>query len=69
MIYIKRILWLLGQLIMWPLSGALFVISSFVIVFNSAFLYIKNGNTQGCDNCLDWCIKLIDWYDGIEPKN
>jgi hypothetical protein len=54
---------------MWPLSGALFVISSFVIVFNSAFLYIKNGNTQGCDNCLDWCIKLIDWYDGIEPKN
>lgn len=38
------------------------------ICFITIFLYIKNGNIQGYDNCLDWGFKLIDWYTDIEPK-
>ena len=68
MIYLKRILWLLGYPIMWLLSCALLVISLFIIGFKWTFLYIKNGDTQGCGDCLEWVIKFIDWYNDIKPK-
>ena len=64
MIYIKRILWLLGYPIMWVLASVLFILS-FVFV---GFVYIKNGNTHSFDDCLDWVVKFIDWYNNIEPK-
>lgn len=52
MIYLKTLLWLLGYPIILILSCALFVIS-----------YIR-----GCEDCLDWCIKLIEWHIDIKPK-
>lgn len=68
MIYVKRILWLLGYPIMWLLACIIFIISLFVIVFMCIFLYIKNGNIEGCNDYLEWCYKLIEWYNNIEPK-
>ncbi len=69
MIYIKRILWLLGYPIMWLLSCILLMMAFIFMCFIAMFLYIKNGNIQGYDNCLDQCFKFIDWYNNIEPKN
>ena len=68
MIYIKRTLWLLGCLIICLLVYILFIVRIAFIGFECLFLYIKNGNIQNCGNCLKWCIKLIDWYSDIEPK-
>ena len=69
MIYIKRILWLLGYPIMWLLSCILLMMAFIFMCFIAMFLYIKNGNIQGYDNCIDQCFKLIDWYSNIELKN
>lgn len=68
MIYIKRTLWLLGYPIMWLLSCILFMVSLFIMGFECMFLYIKNGDIQGCADCLVCCVKLIEWYSDIEPK-
>ncbi len=68
MIYIKRILWLLGYAIIWLLSCLLFVVSVVFTVFKCLYLYIKNGNIEGCNDCVEWCINLIEWYNDIEPK-
>lgn len=64
MIYLKRILWLLGYPIMWVLVSVLFILS-FVFV---GFVYIKNGDVKSFDDCLEWVVKIIDWYNNIEPK-
>jgi len=64
MIYIKRILWLLGYPIMWLLASVLFIVA-FVFI---GFVYIKNGDIQCFDVCLEWVIKFIDWYNNIELK-
>ena len=68
MIYIKRILWLLGYPIMYLLSCALCVISLVPIGLICMFLYIKNGDIEGCSDYICWCIALIEWYCDIEPK-
>ena len=68
MIYFKRTLWLLGYPIMWTLSCMLFIVVLTLIGFECMFLYIKNGNMQGCDNLLEWCVNCIEWYNNIEPK-
>jgi len=68
MIYIKRTLWLLGYPIMEVLASILFVIACVFIGFECLYLYIKNGDIQGCAGCLEWCIKLTEWYSDIEPK-
>ena len=44
------------------------MISLFIMGFECMFLYIKNGNIQGCSDCIEWCIKLMEWYNDIEPK-
>ena len=68
MIYIKRIFWLLGYPIMCLLTCT-FVIMVFIFMcFIAMFLYIKNGNIQGYDNCLNLPFKLIEWYSNIELK-
>lgn len=64
MIYLKRTLWLLGYPIMWVLASVLFIVA-FVFI---GFVYIKNGNTQCFDDCLDGVVKFIEWYNNIEPK-
>ena len=69
MIYIKRILWLLGYLIIWLLFWILLMVTFIFTCFVAIFLYIKTGNIQGYDNCLDWGFKLMKWYGNIEPKN
>lgn len=68
MIYIKRILWLLGYAIMWLLSCSVFVVSVIFTGFKCLYLYIKNGNIEGCDDCIEWVIKFVYWYNDIEPK-
>ena len=68
MIYIKRILWLLGYAIMWLLSCAVFIVSVIFTAFKCLYLYIKNGNIEGCDDCIEWVIKFVYWYNDIEPK-
>lgn len=68
MIYLKRILWLLGYPIMWLLSCALFIVSVVFTVFKCLYLYIKNGDIEGCNYCFEWCIMFVDWYNDIEPK-
>lgn len=68
MIYIKRLLWLLGYPIMWLLSCMLFIVAVVFICFECLDVYIKNGDIQDCANCLNWSIKLIEWYSDIEPK-
>ena len=68
MIYVKRILWLLFSPIIWLLACATFVISLFIIGFGCLFLYIKKGDIQGSNDCLEWCVKIIEWYKDIEPK-
>lgn len=49
---------------MWLLASVLFIVA-FVFI---GFAYIKNGNIQCFDDCLEWVIKFIDWYNNIEPK-
>lgn len=68
MIYLKRILWLLGYPIMWVLSCALFIVAVVSIGVTCIFLYIKNGDTQGGVDYLLLCIKPLEWYIDIEPK-
>lgn len=68
MIYLKRALWLLGYPIMYLLSCVLFIVAVASIGVTCIFLYIKNGDIEGCNNCLDWVIKIIDLYNDIEPK-
>ena len=68
MIYLKRTLWLLGYPIMYLLSCVLFIVAVASIGVTCIFLYIKNGDIEGCNNCLDWVIKIIDLYNDIEPK-
>ena len=68
MIYIKRILWLLGYPIIWLLACILFIAAFAFIGFECFYLYVKNGDIQDCANCLELCIKFIEWYDDIEPK-
>lgn len=69
MIYLKRILWLLGYPIMWLLSCALFIVAYVFIGLLCSYLYIKTGDTQGFDDYLDnWYIKIMSWYENIEPK-
>ena len=68
MIYFKRILCLLGYPVMWLLSCIAFMIAIFVPGFESMLLYVKNGNTEGCEDCFLLSIKIIEWYNDIEPK-
>ena len=68
MIYIKRTLWLLFHPIIWLLVGVLFMVSLALIGFVCMFLYIKNGDIEGCSDFLGWCVKLVEWYNNIEPK-
>jgi len=68
MIYIKRILWLLGYPIMWVLSCALFIVAVVFIGFKCLYLYIKNGDIEVCNDPIEWVVKIIDWYNDIEPK-
>lgn len=68
MIYLKRILWLLGYPIMWLLSYILLLLTFVFIGFWCSYLYIKTGDTQGFDDYLDWDIKIMGWYNDIEPK-
>lgn len=75
MIYIKRTLWLLGYPIIYLVACLLFCVAIVFIGFECLFLYIKNGDIQGCDDCLEWFVKLIEWrikfiewYSDIEPK-
>ena len=68
MIYLKRTLWLLGYPIMWLLSCALFFVAFAFMGFECFYLYIKNGDIQGCADCLEWCMKIVEWYSDIEPK-
>lgn len=64
MIYIKRILWLLGYPIMWVLACVLFIVASVFV----GFVYIKNGDIQVFDDCIELVIRFIEWYNDIEPK-
>lgn len=68
MIYLKRILWLLGYPIMWVLACALSIAALAFIGFECLYLYIKNGDIQDCYDCFEWCIILIEWYNSIELK-
>ena len=68
MIYIKRTLWLLGYPIMAILYGIVFIVTSVIIGFECLVLYIKNGNIQGSADSLELCVKIIYWYEDIEPK-
>ena len=68
MIYIKRILWLLGYPTMWLLACILFIASFAFIGFECFYLYIKNGNIKGCFNFIEIAFKIVEWYIDIEPK-
>ena len=69
MIYIKRILWLLGYPIMWLLSCCpLFAAAVIFTGFKCLYLYIKNGDIKGCNDPIEWVVKIVDWYYNIEPK-
>lgn len=68
MIYIKRILWLLGYPIMWLLACVLFCAAIFFIGFECMFLYIKNGNIENSGEPLKWVIWLTEKYGDVEPK-
>jgi hypothetical protein len=68
MIYIKRILWLLGYPIMYLLSCILLMIAFVFTIFKWLFLYIKTGNTQYCLDCFEILFKIMEWYIDIEPK-
>ena len=46
MIYIKRLLWLLGYPIVWLLSCMLFIVAVVFICFECLDVYIKNGDIQ-----------------------
>lgn len=65
MIYLKRTLWLLGFPIIWLLSCALFIVSVIFVVFECPYLFIKNGDIEGCNDCVEWVVKLIDWYNDL----
>lgn len=68
MIYIKRLLWLLGYPIMWLLASIVLMVAFVFLLFGCLFLYIKNGDIKGCFNCFEIGFKFIEWYIDIEPK-
>ena len=68
MIYLKRILWLLGYPIMWVLASIVLWTTFVFSLFEYLFLYIKNGNIKGCFNIIEKTFKIVEWYNDIEPK-
>lgn len=68
MIYLKRILWLLGYPIMWILASIVLIVAFVLFIFECLFLYIKNGDIKGCFNCFEIPFKFTEGYNDIEPK-
>lgn len=63
MIYLKRILWLLGYPIMWVLACALFIVSVVFVGFKCLYLFIKNGDIEGSYYPIEWVVRFIEWYN------
>lgn len=53
MIYLKRTLWLLGYPIILLLACILFCVAFAFVGFECLYLYIKNGNIEGCNDCIE----------------
>ena len=68
MIYLKRTLWLLGYPIMWLLASIVLLIGFIFFLFGCLFLYIKNGDINGCFNFIERAFKIVEWYFNFEPK-
>lgn len=63
MIYLKRILWLLGYPIMWVLACALFIVSVVFVGFKCLYLFIKNGDIEGSYDPIEYVVRFIEWYN------
>ena len=68
MIYLKRTLWLLGYPTMLILGVVVLILGTFLNGISLPFFYIKAGNIKDVPEY--WCIcgNLLEWYNGIEPK-
>ena len=71
MIYIKRLLWALGQVPIFIIGLILCLVSMLSFPFIAMFYYIKNGDVETTpDKYLpfNWAIHLEDVYRKLEPK-